>query len=319
MEQTYQSVISLISKETSLSNEQVDEMFINLGIDPDSETAIQDMSDDELLPFGDFRRELQEKLGVPLIKVRKAYRILHAKKDKKEQIDNNEIDEIAKLLHVNTDQVLMLLAGGKNIGDFVDVKKLLHLYDPSKTNSIICKILKARFGNKSIIAFDPETSKVAVNETVSEIECREQGFTPSEYVTVGNTPVELYPVGVNPNSFFNENPVFIGQPLKGSNEQCTVTGRSWLFGDDTLRIKQFARIAVEMGEIKPESEAVHNFLDKLGYNVSSGKIPAGWDYLTKRYPKVAIEFERRRKINNLPSLKIYLSNGKFQTKDNPFS
>ena len=188
-------------------------------------------------------------------------------------------------------------------------KELVERYNSKDVKNPVGKRLKDLSDGKKFIVFHDD-SKVNVEETVKLLEDIINGLPETETAFVGGRPFPTFSIGERPDFYVEENPIYPGRPLR-SNETCDQTGRSWQ-GVST-EVRQLLYLAVEeTGELVISSVAdASDILDKvLAKESSVGSFGS-------RYPEASIMFDEKKKIGQLPLLKIKVGE-KGSTRNDPF-
>lgn len=254
-------------------------------------TTVEDLDDDDVFKFGDFR-EIYKSLPVPVL--RKVFKALRGGKLTAMSGSNPEIDSRV--------QELRSLGLKVRLED-ADPATLLKFYLPDKPADPVSTALKKRFGDKPVLAFRDDGS-LAITETLQYIADLEQNYPEQETITVDGKLAKLWPVGAKPDTMVEEDPLFPGQPLR--NGYSLVNHRNWT--KVSMENRQICRIILERGEIDPDNkEAILRLLERAETK----------DGLNAAYPEAELEFREKKKKDNLPKLKVELgsSSGK---PNNPF-
>jgi hypothetical protein len=255
-------------------------------------TTVEDIDDDDVFKFGDFR-EIYKSLPVPVL--RKVFKALRGGKSTDKQTPGGE----------GTDPRIQELKalGFKTRLEDADPAILLKYYLPDKPADPISTALKKRFGDKPLIAFKDDGT-VALTETLQYLADLEQHYPEQETITVDGKLAKLWPIGAKPDTMVEEDPLFPGQPLR--NGYSLVNHRNWT--KVSMENRQMCRIILERGEIDPDNkEAVLRFLERAETK----------DGLNAAYPEAELEFREKKKKDELPKLKVQL--GAAGTKpNNPF-
>lgn len=164
---------------------------------------------------------------------------------------------------------------------------------PNVEKSAIADELRARTANKACVVFDSNGNVdiVLTLKVIAGIKCGD------DYGLVfrqGRIRHDLYRVGFTPSVMRDEHPLY---PQIGLNIDSTdANGIAW--GNVSLECKQFIRICLETREIRNlAGEQVQDLRD-LARN-------HGLEKLITRYPLAAKEFDRRRLLRSLPTLKTF--------------
>jgi len=178
-------------------------------------------------------------------------------------------------------------------------KELLERYDPrNKEENPVSKRLKSITGGEPCIVFSRngslhlEASLKCINDILDEYEALNE-------VIVDGVPHKTYRIGERPASKVPENPLFPGEALRGVDEMCDNTTRSWKPISQEVRV--LLRLALEGGELSVDTyNDVHDIFERLG-DLSPKKMLAN---IIRRCPKAKLRYNDLEDEGNLPSLKI---------------
>lgn len=185
-------------------------------------------------------------------------------------------------------------------------RELVMAFDPEDADNPVGKRLKEISKGEPFVVFD-NGRIVDVDTTFKLLQEIKTGYNGRELIEVGGETKKVYRVGELPDNFADENPFYIDRPLRPDGS-CDQTNRSW--EGVPLEVRQFVRVAIDLGELEVKAEKVHDILDM----VLSGN---GFDKLRKRYPKAAVKFNELKKTGDLPKLKVALGDGGSESP-NPF-
>ena len=258
--------------------------------------VLEMLSDEDVTPFGDLRKIFCDSGKVSLPQLRLGVKYLRGPKEKRKEATSNvdpDLMDLKSKYGIKTD-----------IND-LGPEELIPYYNPLKTNKISV-ILQNMFGEKPVIAFNPQDGNVALDETLDYISDLSNGYPEESSIEVNGELVKLYPIGVMPNNKVDEDPLFPNNPLK--RDRSIVNRVNWK--DIPVELRQFARIAVENGEV--------NAKDRGDVRQLIQDLKEGLNGLSQYYPKTYLEFNERKENDELPKLKVKL--GSFPKKSNdPFS
>ena len=211
--------------------------------------------------------------------------------------------DIAKIFRGKEDSPKQNFSSKKT--EKMSLEELVGNFDPEDFNSPIAERLKKITRNQPFIVY----SNGRVIDVVKSIELLNEikkGFEGRKIITINNVPTKVYKIGELPEDLVDENPLYIGRPLRPDGT-CDQLNRSWQ--GVSKEIRQLVRIAIELNEIIVDIDKAHMILDKC-------LNPNALEILRTRYNKASIEFDRRQKLGNLPLLLITLATN--QTSD-PFA
>lgn len=185
----------------------------------------------------------------------------------------------------------------------MSLEELCRRYDASDPSSLIFHKLKDLSNGKAFLVFD-DNDNVLVEPSVKLLKELLDNFPPRDIYVLNDEALKVYKIGEKPPKTFNENPIFMGRPLR-PDWTCDQTNRSW--ENIPLEIRQLIRL------IARDTEAVnlkfaHDLMD-MAIEVDAPK------RLMLRYPHIAAKFKELKKTGTLPTLKIASNNGnsKFPT------
>ena len=253
--------------------------------------GMQMLSDEKITPFGDLRAAFCDKHGFAVPKLRMAMAYLRG------PISSGKTDTIDPVMY-DLQQKYGIRTRLEDLG----IAELLPYYDPKKQNRIF-KVLKDMFGDKPVIAFKPDSKEIAIEETSNYIVDVQDGMPEEDAIDVGGELVKLFPVGRMPDEVVDEDPLFVGQPLK--RNRSIVNRVNWSGVDKPTR--QFIRLLVLDKKIDPNDRL--SVLDILSKKM---------EYLKDVFQETYMQYKELKKKDELPKLQLSLDdvNGKVQ---NPFN
>lgn len=252
----------------------------------------QMLSDEEVTPFGDLRKLFCEENDIAVPKLRMAIRFLRGPKDS------------PKTSEVDPDLVALQTKYGFRMRmEDLGIEELLPHYKPNKKNRIYETLLK-KFGDKEIIAFKPDTTEVAVNESLDYIADLESGLPEEDAIEVDGELVKLYPIGKIPNQVVDEDPMFSGQPLKRNRSM--VNRLNWSLVKTETR--QLFRILVSRRDINPNDRMTVTQL--IGKSITE---------LKELFPEAYMQFKELKTKGDLPKLVLSLDEATATKRNDPFS
>jgi len=188
---SWENRIEQFSKIVGLPVEEVEAAMAEqpFELTKDSPYVLEMFSDEEVMPFGDFRKMFSDERGVSLPKLRLGIKYLRGPKDKRKEATTT----------VDPDLVdLQTKYGIKASFDDLGPEELVPYYNPNKNNRVT-KALQKIFGDKAVIAFKPGTKQVAQEETINYITDLNDNLPEEESIEVEGELVRLYPVGKVPH------------------------------------------------------------------------------------------------------------------------
>jgi len=292
---TWKNRIAQASIFLGKTKSEVEAILKSFGIE-EQPAGLEMLSDEEVTPFGDFRKIFCDDNKVPVLKLRMAMKFLRGPKDSK------KADDI--------DPELMAIKekfGIKLKLENIETSELLPYYHPDKPSHPVTLALKQRYGDKAIIAFKPDSKEIAIEETVNYITDVEMGYAEEENIEVDGSLVRLYPIGQIPDQIIEEDPIFAGNPLKRGRS--TVNRVNWSGVD--LETQQLCRIIVERSDIDINDRFAVKKLVELAIKSN------GIKELKKMFPEAEMKFREKRKTGDLPKLRMTL-NDMVNKKQDPF-
>jgi hypothetical protein len=301
IQDTWENRIEQASKIMGITPEKLESILNSKGFEITKEpSGIEMLSDEQITPFGDLRKLFCEDNGIAVPKLRMAITYLrgNVKDSTKKYVDMIDPDLVE----------LQQRFGIKFRLDDLGVEDLIPLYKPNKNNRIT-EALRKKFGSDPIIAFKPDSSEVAVEETINYLADLEQGFDKEETVDVDGELVRLYPLGVIPNQQVDEDPLFVGVPLK--RDRSTINRVNW--DGINLETRQFFRLLMAKKDIDPNNRiALSQILGKT------------FQELKDIFPETYLFLKECKANGSLPTLKMSLTDANASTKyttsktNNPF-
>lgn len=264
----------------------------DLGLTKD-EIGLADLADDSITPFGDLRAAL-ERNGFKLVQVRKIVSVFRG-------------DQASKKAGDDRPQALKTKYGLKDSIKTARLQDLVSDYDPNEPDDPVSSELKRRFGAEKVIVLDPhaEVPTVAIAETLDLMTDLKEGRGLSDKVMMDGLLVEPVAIGEKPSLILEEDPLFYGEALRQNGRSNKESRLDW--SGVTGEARQFVRLAVELGVIEATSRRDSKEIWGLALE--------GVAALNAEFPEVGLEFRKRKKLDELPKLKVVLNSFK---KNNPF-
>lgn len=263
----------------------------DLGLTKD-DIGLADLADESTTPFGDLRASL-ERYGFKLVQIRKIVAILRGERSKGSTGDRS--------------QTLRTKYGLKEGIKTARLQDLVADYDINEPDDPVSTELRRRFGEAKVIVLDPhaETPTVAIADTLDLMTDFKEGRGLSDKVMLDGLLVEPFAIGEKPHLILEEDPLFIGEPLRQNGRSTRENRIDWTPVKGEAR--QFVRVAVEMGAIEPTSrrDTKDIYLAALD----------GIKSLESEFPEVGLEFRKRKQTGDLPKLKVIPGSVK---KNQPF-
>jgi hypothetical protein len=191
--------------------------------------------------------------------------------------------------------------------DKMTLKELVEAYDPEEAENPVGKRLKEISKGEKFIVFASGRT-LDVETTVKLLQEIKQGYPGRQNIEVNGEIKEVHPVGILPDNFVDENPLYRNRPLRPDGT-CDQTNRSW--NGIPMNVRQLIRVAMDNNFLKDISiERVHDIMDIVMGDKAFEK-------LAKRYPGAVVEFKKLESLGQLPVLKLVLKKGAGGT-DRPF-
>lgn len=281
---TWENRISQASTIMGVTSQKLEDILNSPGFEISKEPhGLEMLSDEQITPFGDLRKLFCENNNIPIPKLRMAITYLrgNVKESTKKYVTMVDPDMVE----------LQERFGIKFRMEDLDIEDLVPLYKPNKNNRIT-EALRKKFGDTPVIAFKPDTTDVAIEETINCLADFEQGYDLEDFIEVDGEPVKLYPIGVIPNQQVDEDPLFSGIALKRNR---SVNNRV-VWQDINLETRQFFRILAIRGDID-----VNN---RVGISQIINKTIKE---LRELFPEAYLQFKDKKSSGDLPKLTISLT------------
>jgi hypothetical protein len=197
------------------------------------------------------------------------------------------------------------------------LQQLIEAYDPNE-NDEVSKRLAEISKEQPFLVFVENTKHIEAS-----LKCLEElkaGYPPRQFYIIDGIPQEVFPLGYTPNLYADENPLYIGRPLRPDGT-CDQTNRSW--AGVSQEVKQFLRIGMsETGHYDPRFQIIISRIEDAHYYmdlVMNSTEPM--NVLRQRYSATSVQFDKLTKEGKLPTLKISLTIPKENKgiKTNPFN
>jgi len=290
-ESRIEEVAKILGKPTTEVEEILNSEPFRLTQDPN---RLEMLADEEVTPFGDLRKMFCDENGVSLPQLRMCMKVLRGPKGS------------TKATQMDTD----VLAFNSRYGlettvEDLDIEQILEFYNPKKRNRIH-EVINDRYGSAygPIIAFKPNSDKVAIEETLDYIADLESGLPTEESIEVDGEHVRLYHVGEVPNERIDEDPLFYNTPLR--RDRSTINRVNWK--DVSLETRQFFRILVGENYIDPNNRVELRKVIRLGF-----------EELKDIFPEAYLTFKELKNEGDLPKLKMSMKSVISSKKQDPFA
>ena len=289
---------SRIEQVAQILGKTVDEVEEILNAEPfrltQDPNRLEMLSDEDVTPFGDLRKMFCDENGVSLPQLRMCMKVMRGPKEsvKASQMDSNMLGLKARY-------------GLETSLDDLGIDQILEFYNPKKRDKVH-EIIRERYEDRygAVIAFKPDSTKVAIEETLDYISDLEAGLPTETSLEVDGEHVRLYRVGETPNEKIDEDPLFPGTPLR--RDRSTVNRVNWK--DISLSTRQFFRLLVQEDLIDPNDRVELRKIIQLDIKE-----------LKDIFPEVSVVFKELDKDGNLPKLTLSTSSLASTKKQDPFA
>jgi len=283
---TWENRIKQAAAFMGLTAEDVERILNDYGVQKEP-AGLEMLSDENVTPFGDLRKEFCENNKVAVPKLRMAMKYLRGPENSQK---TDTLDPVTLELQTKY--------GIKTRLEDLGVDELLPYYNPLKKNRVH-KVLKDMFKDKKVIAFKPDTKEVAIDETANYMTDLNDGLPEEDSIEVDGELVRLYEVGQVPNQMIDEDPLFEGQPLKRNRSIINRVNWSGIAVD----ARQFFRILVIRGDLNPNDRiAVRQAIELL----EKGTKASPWGELKKVFSEAYLEYKELAAKGELPKLILTL-------------
>lgn len=293
---TWEERIAAVATVLSSTPDSVTLKLSQWGIDKEP-MGLEMLDDDDVCKFGDFQQRFgttPDGAEVKLAQLRLAFKFL---KGNQRAADRTGIDN--RILE------LRQKFGVKPTLESADLSELLQSYDPAKPHDPVTRELVRRHGNDPAVAFKPDTDEVDVEATLAYLGDLGAGIITKQTTTMaGGRLVDLVPFGQRPNVVLDEDPMWVGLPLRRGISSKDY--RDW--SGVPLETRQLCRLIMLAGHVEPD--------DRVGV---AQLVKSKHEDLAKLYPEVELDFRKRQKAGTLPTLKLSLDRVSTATRPNhPF-
>jgi hypothetical protein len=282
--QTQDSWESRIEEVAKILGKEIVEVEEILNSDPFKLTQepnrLEMISDEDITPFGDMRKMFCDENNVTLPQLRMCMRVLRGPKDS------------VKVSQMDTDALAFNTKFGlETTLEDLEIEQILEFYKPKRKNRIH-DVIRERYENSygPVIAFHPNSQKVAIDETLDYIADLESGLPVEHFIDVDGVPVKLHKVGQTPDESLNEDPLFHNRPLRRGRS--TINRINWT--DIGLPERQFFRILLDKGLINGSDRLELRKIIRLQRKE-----------LIEIFPEAELKFQELDSRGELPKLKIF--------------
>lgn len=291
---TWENRIKQASVFLGISAENTESILNEYGVQKEP-AGLEMLSDENVTPFGDLRKEFCEKNNIPVPKLRMAMKYFRGPADSQK---TDSLDPV--MLELQTKY------GIRTRLEDLGVEELLPYYNPLRKNRVY-KVLRDMFKDKKVVAFKPDSKEIAVEETINYMTDINDGLPEEESIDVDGELVRLYEIGQVPNQLVDEDPLFAGHPLK--RERSMINRVNW--SGISPEVRQFFRILVDRDDIDPN--------DRMSVRQAVEMAKNGINDLKKVFAEAYLEFKEKKTRDELPKLHLTLDevNGN-DHKQNPF-
>jgi len=179
------------------------------------------------------------------------------------------------------------------------LEELLATYDARDSENPVGQRLMQISGGLPFLCFNADNT-VNVQSSLQCIDDIRDGFEPRTMMLVDGVPQKLYKVGERPDSVMDENPLYAGRALRGSEQFCDQTNRSW------KGIPHKARVVLHLAINQTSELRINQLMEAQNVlDLLVGK-PEAQAVLTisSRFPKAALKYSELEKVGSVPILKL---------------
>ena len=181
----------------------------------------------------------------------------------------------------------------------MDLTELLQTYSSKEPNSLVGVRLNSLAAGRPFLVFNEDDS-LNIDASLACLKELQEGLEPRMvYVGTDGVPQPIYTVGTKPEIIVAENPLLPGETLRGKNESCGKTFRSWAKIPQKIRV--ILRLALNTGELRIDHIGkIHDALDLfVGKSTESMEGTAN-----QRFPQASLKYRELEKTGSLPTLKV---------------
>lgn len=194
--------------------------------------------------------------------------------------------------------------------DQMTLGELLGRYVPDDENAVSRKLSSLAKGQPFIVYDSNGAVNVAVSvKLLSELR---KGYPARPHYADNGTVYPLYKVGEAVDTTVDENPIYLGRPLRPDGT-CDQTGRSW--NGISQELRQFVAVIASSSGSRTLEQA-HALLDEV---TASADEAAAVGRLTSRYPASRLNYLSLQRLGKLPILRVQMSKNTGQKAKSPFA
>lgn len=177
-------------------------------------------------------------------------------------------------------------------------RELLEHYKPREAGNAVWKRLEALSKGQPFLVYRTDGT-LDIDASLSCLTEAAEGEEIGDIYVVNGIPHKVYRLGEGVSKTVAENPLLVDQPLRGAEEACGVTHRSWKAIPHEVRV--LIRLALGTDELSlPTKPAIHNVLDLF-----VGKAPDVMLHTAiQRFPRSKLRYDELQAEGKLPTLKI---------------
>lgn len=180
------------------------------------------------------------------------------------------------------------------------LQQLVETLDPEDHTNAVGERLRKISKGEPFVVFE-SGRKVDVTATIKLLEEIKAGYSGRQVYEVQGIHKKVFRLGELPDSYVDENPIYIGRPLRGDGT-CDQLNRSWT--GVSLVIRQFIRLLADGKSIdlsgKGGREKAHEILD-------IAIRPDAMEFLRRRFAAESVLFDELAAHGKLPLLKVPLT------------
>jgi len=204
--------------------------------------------------------------------------------------------QISKIFRKQTDKRPKAITHKKAL--VMNMRELLEAYDPKETGGAVTLRLKTLSKNGPCIVLNEDNS-VNIEASVECLNDIREDFGPRKIYILNGIPQKVHYLGISPNTVADENPLILNSVLRGVDQVCEKTYRSW--EDVPHKARVLCRLALETGELKiTQVGDIHSTLDLLFDKKDDEAVKV----IAQRFPQASLNYKELEVQGNLPTLKL---------------
>lgn len=192
-------------------------------------------------------------------------------------------------------------------------QELLEAYNPKDAANPVGNRLGSLSQGLPCLVFRPDGS-LAVEASLECLQDIQEGLEPRAIYMLDGMPTRLLRIGEKLDSILEENPLYPGRSLRGSEQFCDQTNRSWKGINTKVRVLLYLALT-DSRELKiTQINDAHNMLDLI---VSKSPEEAE-KAIQARFPQAALRYQELALQSKLPTLKLIRNGNNGPKLNNPF-